>query len=440
MEGCVVMSRKELDRSSVLSRVVGGDISAVTASEMLGISYRHCLRLKDRYKAGGAGALAHRLRGQASNRGTDAPFRARVIEAYKSSYIGFGPTLASEQLSDRDGLSVKHETLRLWLMAEGLWTARSQRRRHRRRRKRKDRFGEMAQMDGSHHDWFEGRGPKCCLMTMVDDATGTAWALFTADEGTAAAMKMLWAWVVKFGIPHSIYVDRLKTYITDREPTVDEQLAGRTPVTQFGRACQTLGVRLIAAHSPQAKGRVENKHKLTQDRLVKEMRLNNIGTIDEANEFLKGWLPKINKRFAVAPANSDDMHGPAPKGTDLRKVFCLEESRVVKNDWTLQFENQWMQISKQQTTLPPAGARVIVQKWLDGTIHVLYNGQRVSVKPLEDKPLKERQAITRKPNGPYKPDAAHPWRTTQAPYDLSMEQVTELADRLVGPTRIPGFP
>jgi len=440
MEGCVLMSRKELDRGSVLSRVAHGNLSAVTASEMLGVSYRHCLRMKDRYKNGGAAGLAHKLRGQPSNRGSDAHLRERVIEAYKASYMGFGPTFAAEKLAERDKLTVNRETLRLWLVAEGLWTSRRRRRRHRSRRKRKERFGEMVQFDGSHHDWFEGRGPKCCLMTMVDDATGTVWALFTADEGTVAAMQVLWAWIARFGIPHSIYVDRLKTYINDREPTVDEQLAGQTPQTQFGRACQKLGIRIIAAHSPQAKGRVENKHKLTQDRLVKEMRLNNISTIEEANEYLKTWLPGINERFSVPAANSDDMHRSVTKGLNLRSVFCLEERRVVKSDWTLQFENQWLQILKHQTTLPPTGANVIVQRWLDGSLHVVYNGEPIYTKALAARPVKEAPVIAKRLKEPYKPVATHPWRASPAAYDLSQEQVNELADRLLGPAQIPGYP
>lgn len=440
MEGCVVMSRKELERGGVMSRLANGDICARTASEMLGISYRHCLRMSKRYKEGGAAGLAHGLRGQPSNRGTDAHLRDQVVAACKVSYKGFGPTLASEELAERDKLSVNRETLRRWLVAEGIWVPRKRRRRHRSRRKRKERFGEMVQFDGSHHDWFEGRGPKCCLMTMVDDATGTVWALFTEDEGTAAAMKMLWAWIARFGIPHSIYLDRLKTYITDREPTVDEQLAGQTPQTQFGRACQILGIRIIAAHSPQAKGRVENKHKLTQDRLVKQMRLNNVSTIEEANEYLKTWLPRINERFSVQSANPDDMHKSIPEGVDLRGVFCIEQTRIVKNDWTVQFENQWLQIVKKQTVLPSAGASVTVQKWLDGTLHVVYSGECVTVKVLDARPVKEAPLIAKTLKQPHKPAATHPWRATSGSYDLSRDQVSELADRLLGPAQIPRYP
>lgn len=440
MEGRVVMSRRELDRALVIGRVVSGDLTLRTACEMLGLSLRQGLRLRRSFRASGAGGLAHKLRGQPSNRALEASHKERVVEVYKEQYAGFGPTLASEMMAERNGILVHRETLRLWLIGEKLHEPRKRRRRHRSRRKRKERFGEMGQMDGSFHDWFEGRAPKCCLMTMVDDATGTVWALFTSDEGTAAAMRLLWRWIVQFGVPHSLYVDRLKTYVTDREPTIDEQLADQPPVTQFGRACQKLGVRVIAAHSPQAKGRVERKHKLTQDRLIKEMRLANICCIEEANAFLETWLPKINKRFSVAPVNSDDMHRTVPEGLDLRTVFCLEDTRTVKNDWTVQFENHWLQILKQQPVLPAAGAKVTVQRWLDETLHVTYLGQPVAVKPLDARPAKQTPTALPTPKATYKPSEEHPWKTSrQRPYDLrrSNEQIADLADRLLGPVSVP---
>ena len=446
MEGCIVMSGKELDRAVVIGRVVSGDLTLKTACEMLELSTRQGVRLCHCFRASGAGGLAHKLRGRRSNRALDSRHRDRIIAVYEESYRGFGPMLASEMMAERAGLLVHRETLRLWLIEKKLHEPRKRRRRHRSRRKRKERFGEMVQFDGSHHDWFEGRGPKCCLMTMVDDATGTVWALFTRDEGTAAAMRMLWAWAVQFGIPHSVYVDRLKTYITEREPTVEEQLAGQTPATQFGRACLKLDVRIIAAHSPQAKGRVENKHRLTQDRLIKEMRLDNISTIEEANEFLKTWLAKINQRFSVAAASPDDMHRAVTDGLDLRTVFCLEDTRSVNNDWTVRFDNKWLQILKKQRTLPPAGAKVTVQKWLDGSLHLTYGAEPIATRLLEARPTKPIPAVSDEldtAKSQYRPPQGHPWRASgQGPYDLrnSNEQLTELADRVLGPVQISGFP
>jgi transposase len=440
MEGLFLMSTKELQRVAVLGRVTRDKMTIMTAAELMSISYRQCQRLVHRYRMLGACSLAHQLRGRPSNRKGNPQIRTAAVEAYKRSYPDFGPTLASEQMAVREGLVVHPETLRLWLIEEGIWHAREQRRRHRKQRTRKDRFGELIQFDGSHHAWFEQRGPKCCVMTMVDDATGRFHLLFTQDEGTLAAMRMLEAWIAQYGVPKAIYADRLKTYITDREPTIDEQLAGQQPLTQFGRACQKLGIRIIAAHSAQAKGRVENKHGLTQDRLVKQMRLEGISTIEAANKYLQTWLPDANQRFCVPARHPDDMHQPVPKGLDLRGVFCHEETRVVNNDWTVQFNNRWLQILK-QPGLPAARSKVIVQEWQDGTLHVLHKTRHLKLNQLDARPIKPAPPVAAKPKADYRPAADHPWRDlTPAAYDLRHinEQLAELADTHLGPVRIPG--
>ena len=340
MEGRILMSTKELQRIAVVERVARGEMTMKSAAEMIAVSPRQCRRLVRRYENLGGAGLAHKLCGRPSNRQADAGTRTAAIAAYKEFYPDFGPTLASEHMAVRQGLLVQPETLRLWLIDANLWQVRKQRRRHRKKRERKERFGEMIQFDGSHHLWFEDRGPKCCLMTMVDDATGKFRALFTSDEGTVAAMRMVGTWIGEYGIPRSIYADRLKVYVTDREPTFEEQLDGQEPRTQFGRACHRLGIRIIAAHSPQAKGRVENKHKLTQDRLIKEMRLAGISTIEAANEYLKTWLPKANERFSAPSANPDDMHQAVPAGLDLRTVFAMKKHGLFETTGRVQFDNR----------------------------------------------------------------------------------------------------
>jgi hypothetical protein len=440
MEGRILMSTKELQRIAVVERVARGEMTMKSASEMIVMSPRQCRRLVRRFESLGAAGLAHKLCGRPSNRQADAPTRTAAIAAYKELYTGFGPTLASEHMAVRQGLSVHPETLRLWLIDANLWQARQQRRRHRKKRERKERFGEMIQFDGSHHLWFEDRGSKCCLMTMVDDATGRFHARFTADEGTIAAMQVTAEWIGQYGIPRSIYADRLKVYVTDREATIEEQLNGQEARTQFGRACHKLGIRIIAAHSPQAKGRVENKHKLTQDRLIKDMRLAGISTIEAGNEFLKTWLPKMNERFSVPPANPDDMHQAVPNGLDLRTVFCHEETRVVRNDWTVQFDNCCLQISR-QPDLPPSGSKVTVQRWQDNSLHVVHKGAELTTTLLETRPQRPTPPVEVRAKTEYKPSPTHPWR--QRPpeaYDLSSEQITELADRHLGPVRITGYP
>jgi len=442
MEGRILMSTKELQRIAVLERVARGEMTMKSAAEMIVMSPRQCRRLVRRFENSGAAGLAHKLCGRPSNRQADGATRTAAVAAYKEFYPDFGPTLAAEHMAVRQGLGVHPETLRLWLIDAGLWHTREQRRRHRKKRARKERFGEMIQFDGSHHLWFEDRGPKCCLMTMVDDATGRFHALFTADEGTLAAMRMVAAWIEQYGIPRSIYADRLKVYVTDREPTVDEQLGGEEPRTQFGRACNKLGIRIIVAHSPQAKGRVENKHKLTQDRLIKDMRLAGISTIEAGNEFLKTWLPKANERFSVPPANPDDMHQAVTEGLDLRAVFCHEETRVVRNDWTVQFDNRCLQILR-QPDLPPSGCKVTIQRWQDDSLHVVHKGRDLAVTLLEARPQRPTPTIEARPKTQYKPSPTHPWRQ-HAPvaYDLSHtnEQLAELADTHLGPVRIPGYP
>ena len=285
MEGRFLMSTKELRRIAVVERVARGEITIKSAAEKIAVSPRQCRRLVRRYENLGGAGLAHKLCGRPSNRQADAGTRTAVIAAYKEFYPDFGPTLASEHMAVRQGLLVQPETLRLWLIDANLWQVRKQRRRHRKKRERKERFGEMIQFDGSHHLWFEDRGPKCCLMTMVDDATGKFHALFTSDEGTVAG------YADGCGMDRAIRrppldLRRPPQGLRRRSPADRRGAAGRPGAPHPpGRACHRLGIRIIAAHSPQAKGRVENKHKLTKDRLMKEMRLAGISTIEAATSF-----------------------------------------------------------------------------------------------------------------------------------------------------------
>jgi len=237
----------------------------------------------------------------------------------------------------------------------------------------------MVQMDGSHHDWFEGRGERAVLINLVDDATGETFARFHPGETTHAAMVTLWGYIKCYGIPRALYVDKDTVYITDREPTIQEDLVGVKPMTQFGRAAQKLGIEIIAANSPQAKGRVERKHGVCQDRLVKELRLEGIGTIEGGNELLgRSFLVDLNERFAIAPRSDTDLHRPVPAGLDLRRVFCLEEERSIGNDWTVRYHGRVFQITRRSRVMPPARRKVMVQEWLDGSIHLVYREHEVA--------------------------------------------------------------
>ncbi len=273
------MSRKELKRVEVLSRVKRGELKVTEAAELLEVSYRQAKRLKKRYQEGGSKALVHGKVGRVSNRADDQR-RERVLALVRGNYSGepherFGPTLASEHLASDHHIEVPRETLRRWMLAAGLWSRQRKRKAHRKRRQRKAHFGEGVQVDGSHHPWLEGRGPKACLMNFVDDATGVALGRFSSEETTWAAADLLAAWVRRYGVPQALYCDWKN--VCKRKPASREAIEAVEPETQFGRMCAKLGIRIIAASSPQAKGRVERHHSTHQDRMIKKMRLEGIG-------------------------------------------------------------------------------------------------------------------------------------------------------------------
>lgn len=303
------LSEKEWKRGEVLKRVGAGEWRLREAAERLGLSYRQTKRLWARYKAGGAGALAHGNLGRRSNRAKPTEVRERALELVRERYgggeaDGLGPTLAAEHLAAEHGLRVDHETLRRWMQAEGLWRRKRRRAAHRARRARRERFGELLQIDGSHHAWLEGRGPKGCLMNLVDDATGRAMLLFAEEETTWAAAELLERWVRRYGAPRAIYADWKNVYL--RRATAREAMEGVEPRTQFGRMCEKLGIRLIGASSPEAKGRVERHHGTHQDRLVKKMRLAGIADYEQANRYLAGYEGEHNERFGRAPGSATD--------------------------------------------------------------------------------------------------------------------------------------
>ena len=416
------MSQKERLRLVVMSRVKEKQITIREASEMMGISYRQGRRIYRRYIKEGDKGLIHRNRGRPSNRSKTSRVKEIVLARYKEQYQDFGPTLAAEKLAERDGYRVDHETLRRWLLRAGLWERQRNRPKYRRYRERKAHFGELVQMDGSHHGWFDDQGDKVCLMDMVDDATGRTLSLMSAEETTEAAMRVLWAWIKKYGIPKALYVDWKNVYVTQREPTLEEQLSGELPLTQFGRACQKLGIEILPASSPQAKGRVERKHGVYQDRLVKELRLASIRDIEGANQFLPGFTESLNEKFAVEPRSSADFHRPLPQELDLGSIFCLEEERTVGNNWVVRYKNHFFQILP-QSNLPPAKKRVIVQEHLDGSIHMVYRDREVLFTQISELPKKPSVTPQEQPvPGPrkkYIPPPNHPWRklNLQSTYD-----------------------
>lgn len=370
------MNRKERQRLVVLSRVKDKELPRSAAAQVLGLSLRQVHRLYRRYLAEGDTGLVHRARGKASVRKIAQAEQGRAMELYRSRYRGFGPTLLAEKLGADHGIWVSHDTARRWLIAAGLLERARKGRRSRRRRMRKEKFGQMVQMDGSHHRWFDDRGGKCCLMVAIDDATGQMRGRFYEQETLVAAMTMFARWCTEFGIPQSLYVDRAGIYRADREPTLEEVASKQLPLTQFSRAMKELDVRLILAKSPQAKGRVERANGTLQDRLVKEMRLagGGISTIEQANAWLEQsrFFQKLSEQFGVKPTDADDAHRPVV--TDLNCVLCVKEKRSVSLDSCVQWQGQTLQLNDARAGLKQ------VELWqrTDGALLITDGGRRLS--------------------------------------------------------------
>ncbi|MBV8475862.1 MAG: ISNCY family transposase [Acidobacteria bacterium] len=410
------MSTRELERVEVIGRVGTGQLKLVDAAAMLRVSYRQAKRLWRRYRQLGRNGLKHGNAGRPSNRGKPMKLRRRVLNLVHKKYSGseaerFGPTLAAEHLAEEDGIVVDHETLRRWMLAEHLWSRQRKRKKHGKRRGRKEHFGELVQLDGSFHDWLEERGPRGCLMNMVDDATSHTEARMGKEETIWAAVGVLRSWIEKYGVPRALYTDWKNVYI--RPATPAEQLRGEVPVTQFGRMCQKLGIRIIAASSPQAKGRVERNHGTHQDRLIKKMRRKGIATYEGANEYLKNeYLPAHNRRFSRPPAKPEDYHGRKLTARELRQILCLETERAISNDWVIRHKNRYLQLQPRHRRYGPTKSKALVCEWEDARMETYYRGERIEFMEIPEP--------VRKPAPPLAPTARvvvvrkvrkdHPWR------------------------------
>jgi hypothetical protein len=395
------MSTKERIVFDALKRVKRKEITVVKASELMDVSLRQARRLWKRFSALGDAGVVHGLRGRASNRRLKEEIGQRIVKRHQERYADFGPTLACEKLFE-EGLMISPNTLTRLLKGRGLWVRRRHRGKHRKRRERRSSFGSMVQMDGSHHDWFEGRGPWCVLMVTIDDATNITWARFYPAETTEAAFDVTRRWITSRGVPRSIYVDRHSIYRDQDHPEKP---------TQFGRAMKQLGVKLIQAHSPQAKGRVERRNAVFQDRLVKELRLRGINTIDGANALLdEMFLEDLNRRYAVKPAEDLDLHRALDELVDLTDVLCVIESRVVGNDWCVRWNNRWLQIDPKHANLRLPRKKVTVRQRADGTLVVDHQGNRLTARELGSKPKPSKKARLVINNRRWKPPESHPWK------------------------------
>ena len=395
MAGRLPMGQKELLRGKVMELVKRGQMTIRAAAKELKVSYRQGRRIYAAYSAQGDRGLIHGNRGKPSNRKTAEEIQERAVRAYRERYRDFGPTFAAEKLREVEGIEISEDTLRRWLIEEGLWEGKRKRRAYRSRRERRSCFGELLQFDGSHHDWFEGRGARCCLITMIDDATNLRLARFFEEETTAGAMTVLSYWIKTYGIPQALYCDHKNAFVLVREPTDAELLKGITkPKSHFGKACDKLGIEVIPANSPQAKGRVERNHGLDQDRLVKELRLAGISTIEEANRFLdETYLPKMNGKFSRPATDPADAHVPLG-AADLGEILCFEHERTITNDYVVRFERRLFQVLKSNKALPRPRDKVTVRIRLDGTLSILWKGNPLLVEEIEtDKKDRSNAAV-----------------------------------------------
>lgn len=360
------MSRKERERMVIMRHYLSGKLFLKEAAWKMKVTIRQASRIKKRFEAQGAEGLIHRSRDMPSHRSHDPEFRRHVLEVYQKRYPDFGPTLACEKMAEHEGLKVNRETLRRWLIADGQWRVGKKERTHRKKRKRRERFGALVQIDGSDHAWFEERGEKATLMVLVDDATGKIMLHMAPTETTEDALKVLEKWVRRYGVPHSIYADRRTVYFTEDFVHDHDRRDDPETFTRFMLVTERLGIEMIPAFSPQAKGRVERANQTLQDRLVKELRLRGIDTIEEANAMLDAFADDLNARFALEPIRPDDAHRQAPQGRrQWDRFFCYEDQRTVQKDNTVVYKKQCWQILSQEGA-PRPGRRVTLRRPLRG--------------------------------------------------------------------------
>ncbi len=411
----ITLSRKEIDRLSVIHRVMDRQILQVDGARLLGLSDRQVRNIIQKVSRGGDEAIAHGNRGRVAANKMAEEEEERIGKIVEECYRDFGPTLAAEKLRERDGIGVGREKLRQIMIERGIWKVRKRRDGPVYQwRERKVYLGEMVQMDGSHHEWLEDRGPKMVFMGYIDDATNRSFGRFYDHEGVYPAMDSMARYIRRYGLPQSVYLDKHSTYKTTRQANLDEELRGRVAATQFERALGELGVEMIHADSPQAKGRVERLFGTLQDRLIKDMRLAKIKSIQEANAFLEDYFEGYNERFSRVAKREGDLHRPLPEEIDLREIFCLKDTRTINDGYIIKWKNRLFLLDKPSLTLKRR--KVEVREHFDGEITFKYKGcylechEVFEVKPKKVK--EEKKVIPKPPPRRYKytPPLEHPWK------------------------------
>jgi transposase len=388
--GWVEMSERELRRAEVLASVFMGRLTMTAAAALMGVTRRQAHRLARMFEAEGAAGLRHRARGRPSNRLLGAHVRQLALAYVSERYRDFGPTFASQMLLERDGLVVSRETLRKWMVEDGLWLSRKQRRQFHQPRLRREHFGELVQIDGSEHRWFEDRGPRCTLIVFIDDATGRLVALrFVPSESAFAYFETLKDYLASHGRPLAFYSDKHSIFRVSKP-----EAGGGQGVTQFGRALGELGIEILCANSSQAKGRVERVNRTLQDRLVKELRLEAISTLEAANAYLPGFMSRFNDRFATHPSRPENLHRPlAHASADLDAILAWREQRYVTRQLALSYDNKRIILEETPLTAGLVGKYVETHEFPDGRLEVRWKGAALAYRVFDKKQRVTHTAI-----------------------------------------------
>ncbi len=406
-EDTIIMSQKEVNRLYVIRQAIDKAMSQIQAAAMLGLTTRQVRRIARSVRSEGDAGICHKSRGKRSHNRIADKIKDKAVMLCRDTYKEFGPTQASEKLLTLHKIKVSDETLRGWFQEEHIPYKGRKKRPHRKWRERKAHRGEMIQMDGSHHDWFEGRGPWCVLMGYVDDATGIVYARFYEYEGTLPAMDGLKRYIRLYGLPQSVYLDRHSTYKSMAKQSVEEQLNDVQPMSHFEKSLAELGVKVIHAYSPQAKGRIERLFGTFQDRVVKEMRLARVTNIAEGNAFLDGYLPEFNRKYAKEAAQRADFHRPIANKRSLDTILSIKTDRALRNDFTVAHNKKLYQIKSNIRA-----KTVTIEERTDGSMRLFHNGQQLKYQEIVVRPLRAEQSAPKlRPITARKQPDTHPWKS-----------------------------
>lgn len=405
--GTVTMSMKELNQISIFSSIIKGEILQKDAALLLNLTTRQVRRKCKRYIKDGVSGLTHKGRGNTSNRKIKPDVLMQALNYLRTTYQGYGPTLAAEKLAQNNGIQINHETLRRYMIEEGLWDRKQKKINPHVWREPKHHFGEMVQVDGSYHIWFGKE--YSTLVAFIDDATNTVELRFSPHESTYALVDTTRSYLNKYGRPLKLYTDRGRTFKVNNSKT------GEQVFTQYQRMLKEIDIDIIHARSPQAKGRVERLFRTLQDRLVKELRVQGIATMTEANLFLqKCYIAAHNKQFSHPPQANSNFHRTI-EGYDLDTIFCIKETRILNNDYTICYKNRWFQLDCKQPVIIYKHSAIIVCRHRDGDISLMANGRKLNYKEIDKRPHNGPKKRERVINDRYvKPKTDHPWRRIYA--------------------------